>query len=52
MKREARSILCNIIILVSSLVATFEQGENVTIAHLHVAACSEGCGLCNNRFAL
>ena len=37
--------------LVSSPVATFEQSENVAIAHLVGAACFEGCGLCN-RFHL
>ena len=31
---------------VSSLVATFEQSENVAIAYLVGAACFEGCGLC------
>ena len=41
------------VIPVNSLVATFEQSENVAIAHLvgaRVAACCEGCGLCNNRY--
>ena len=37
---------------VSSPVATFEQSENVAIAHLVGAACfAKGCGLCN-RFHL
>ena len=31
----------------------FKQSENAAIAHLiraRAAACSEGCGLCNNRY--
>ena len=39
------------VIPVSSLVATFEQSENVAIARLVGTACYEGCGLCN-RFHL
>ena len=49
-RREARSVLCH---TCNSLVVTFEQSENVAIAHLigaRAAACSEGCGLCNNRY--
>ena len=35
-------------ISISSPVATFEQSENVAIAHLVGAACfAKGCGLCN-----
>ena len=55
-KREARSIpraYKPLVIPVNSPVATFEQSENVAMAHLvgaRAAACSEGCGLCNNRY--
>ena len=47
-KREARSVLCHI--PVSSPVATFEQSENIAIAHCRAIACCEGCGLCNNWY--
>ena len=64
LKRELRSVLCHAYQHNSPVDSTFEQSENVAIAHFLVkslsscyciilvcsAVSSEGCGLCNGRF--
>jgi hypothetical protein len=57
-KREVRSVLCYIMPVNSQVDSMFEQSETVTINYTLLSgefewlllACSEGCGLRNNRF--